>query len=160
MGYTARDVMNSEVLSVSPEEPLLQVHRLFVDEEITGAPVVDQDGRVLGVISSADLLRAVAEDHEAASASPTYFRELLEFSGPDWGSTPEDFQDRLAQLTAADAMTEQVISVEPDAPLSEVARLLRFHRVHRVLVEEEGRLAGIITTFDLIGLLEKGGALP
>jgi len=157
MVRTARDVMQTHVISVSPEEPLVNVHRLFVEEEITGAPVVDADGRVLGVVSSADLLRAVVEEEESATADPRYFRDLLEFSGPDWGSVPEDFQDRLAQLRAEDAMSPEPITVTPDTPISEVARTLRFHRIHRLLVEEEGRLAGIVTSFDLIGLLEKEG---
>lgn len=156
MEKTARDIMQTHVLSVSPEEPLVNVHRLFVEEEITGAPVVDSDGRVLGVLSSADLLRAVVEEEESATADPRYFRDFLEFSGPDWGSVPEDFQDRLAQLRAEDAMSAAPITVTPDTPVSEVARTLRFHRIHRLLVQEEGRLAGIITSFDLIGLLEKG----
>jgi len=157
MAKTARDVMQSHVISVSPEEPLVNVHRLFVEEEITGAPVVDSDGRVLGVLSSADLLRAVVEEEESATADPRYFRDFLEFSGPDWGSVPEDFQDRLAQLRAEDAMSPEPITVTPDTPISEVARTLRFHRIHRLLVEEGGRLAGIVTSFDLIGLLEKEG---
>jgi CBS domain-containing protein len=156
MASVARDLMQTDVVSVSPEERLVDVHRLFVEEEITGAPVVDEDGRVVGIISSADLLRAVVEGHDAAAASPIYYRDLLEFSGPDWASMPEDFQDRLAQLSAADAMTENVITVAPDAPLSEVARTLRFHKIHRVLVAEEGRLVGLISSFDLIGLIEKG----
>jgi len=157
MAKTARDVMQTHVISVSPEEPLVNVHRLFVEEEITGAPVVDGDGRVLGVVSSVDLLRAVVEEEDSATSDPRYFRDFLEFSGPDWGAVPEDFQDRLAQLRAEDAMSPEPITVAPDAPISEVARTLRFHRIHRLLVEEEGRLAGIVTSFDLIGLLEKEG---
>lgn len=156
MAKTARDIMQTHVLSVAPEEPLVNVHRLFVEEEITGAPVVDSDGRVLGVLSSADLLRAVVEEEESATADPRYFRDFLEFSGPDWGSVPEDFQDRLSQLRAEDAMSAEPVTVTPDASIAEVAGTLRFHRIHRLLVQEEGRLAGIITTFDLIGLLEKG----
>jgi len=157
MAKTARDVMQTHVISVSPEEPLVNVHRLFVEEEITGAPVVDGDGRVLGVVSSADLLRAVVEEEDSATSDPRYFRDFLEFSGPDWGAVPEDFQDRLAQLRAEDAMSPEPITVTPDAPISEVARTLRFHRIHRLLVEEQGRLAGIVTSFDLMGLLEKEG---
>jgi CBS domain-containing protein len=156
MARTARDVMQRDVISVSPEEPLVDVQRLFVEEEINGAPVVDQDGRVVGLISSADLLRAVAEGHEAGASAPVYYRELLEFSGPDWGAMPQDFQDRLSQLTAADAMSEEVVSVPPDTPVEEVAHTLRRQRIHRVLVADEGRLVGLISTFDLIGLLEKG----
>lgn len=156
MARTARDIMQTHVVAVSPEEPLLEVQRLFVEEEISGAPVIDEDGRVLGVLSSTDLLRAVSEEEQGAAATPQYFRELVEFSGPDWGMVPEDFQNRLAQLTAADAMSEQVISVGPDAGIAEIARTLRFHRIHRVLVQQDGRLLGLVSGFDLIGLLEKG----
>jgi CBS domain-containing protein len=152
----ARDVMQTQVVTVEPELPLVDVHRLFVEEEITGAPVVDDEGRLLGVISSTDLLRAVEEEHESASSEPHYFREWLEFSGPDWARAPQDFQDRLASLTVADAMTRGGIHVPPETPVAEVAGLMRRHRIHRVLVVEKDLLVGILTTFDLVGLLEKG----
>jgi CBS domain-containing protein len=152
----ARDVMQTHLVTVEPELPLVDVHRLFVEEEITGAPVVDETGRLVGVISSTDLLRAVEEEHESASAEPHYFREWLEFSGPDWARAPSDFQDRLAALTVEDAMTRGGITVDPETPAGEVAALMRRHRVHRVLVVERELLVGIVTTFDLIGLLEKG----
>lgn len=156
MNALARDVMQSHVVTVEAELPLLDVHRLFVEEEITGAPVVDEVGRLVGVISSSDLLRAVEQEHESATSEPHYFREWLEFSGPDWARATADFQDRLASLTVADAMTRGGISVAPEAPITEVAGLMRRHRVHRVLVVEKGLLVGILTTFDLVGLLEKG----
>jgi len=152
----ARDVMQTQLVTVEPELPLIDVHRLFVEEEITGAPVVDETGRLLGVISSTDLLRAVEEEHGSASSEPHYFREWLEFSGPDWAGAPSDFQDRLASLTVDDAMTRGGITVAPETPIVEVAGLMRRHRVHRVLVVENEALVGILTTFDLIGLLEKG----
>ncbi len=155
MSVLARDLMQTHVLSVSPETRLLDVHRLFVEEEIHGAPVVSDEGTVIGVITTLDLLRAVEEEHETAASAPVYFRELLEFSGPDWGAPPEDLQDRLAQLSVADAMTEEVVTVPADAPIAEVARTLRRQHVHRVLVVEDGRLAGILSSFDLISLLEK-----
>lgn len=156
MAQTARDLMQREVITVGPGTPLLEVHRLFLEEEITGAPVVEDDGRVVGVVSSSDLLRAVEEEYEAPRSDPTYFREIQTFSGPDWTQHwPADFQDRLAERTAADVMTAEVLFVAPDATIAEVARELRRHRVHRVLVAEEGRLVGIISTFDLVALLEK-----
>lgn len=153
----ARDVMQSDVVSVSPEASLLDVHRLLLEEEIGGAPVVDDEGRVLGVISARDLLRAVQEEYAAGAAvtAPTYFREELPYSGPDWLNAPEDFQDRMSATTAADAMVRDVISVEPDASIAEVARRMRERRIHRVFVMEEEELIGVITTFDLVGLLER-----
>ncbi len=160
MPLLARDLMQRQVLTVSPETPLLDVHRLFVEEEINGAPVVGDDGIVIGVISSHDLLRAVEEEHETGAAMPIYFRDHLEFSGPDWVSAPEDMQDRLAQLSVADAMTDQIVTVDVQASVAEVARTMRRNRIHRVLVVEDGRLVGILSTFDLVSVLEKeaGGA--
>jgi CBS domain-containing protein len=134
------------------------VHQLFVEEEIHGAPVISDDGRVMGVISSADLIRAVFETHESGGETTNYLRDVMEFSGPDWSrSLPEDFQDRLSELRASDYMTESLVSVAPGASVSEVARLMRENQVHRVLVIEDGGLLGIVSSFDLVGVLEKEG---
>ena len=157
MTLSARDVMQPDVVSVAPEAALLEVHRLFVQEEIGGAPVVDDEGRVLGVISAKDLLRAVQEqyDSSAAANAPEYFREELPYSGPDWLAAPEDFQDRMASMTAADAMVRGVITVPPRATVHEIARRMREQRIHRVFVVSGEELVGIVTTFDLVRLLEK-----
>ena len=155
MARTARDVMQTYLISVNPETPLLEVHRLFVDEEINGAPVVDETGRLLGVISSVDLLRAVEEEHDAASADSSYLRDFLEVSGPDWQGGSDDFQARLGERTVSDAMTRGGITVTPDAAISDVAATLRKHRIHRVFVVDGEQLCGVISTFDLVALLEK-----
>jgi len=147
--------MQTYLISVNPETPLLEVHRLFVDEEINGAPVVDETGRLLGVISSVDLLRAVEEEHDAASAGSSHVREFLELSGPDWQEESDDFKNRLAERTVADAMTRGGITVTPETPISEVAATLRKHRIHRVFVVDGEQLCGVISTFDLVALLEK-----
>jgi CBS domain-containing protein len=156
MALCARDVMQTAVATIECDATLLDAHRLFVEEEIHGAPVVDADGAVVGVISTLDLLRAVRDEHESAASEPSYYREFLPFSGPDWGSGPEDFQDRLSQRTVGEAMTESVVSVAPDASIPEIAGALRQNRIHRVLVADAGRLLGIVSTFDLVALLEKG----
>jgi len=155
MAQLARDVMQEDVVTVSPDLPLLEVHELFVSDEIHGAPVVSEDGKILGVISSADLLRAVADVHASAGVEANYLRDLVEFSSPDWIPQPEDFQDRLRQVFVRDVMTTSVVEVAPDAPVSEVARALCENRVHRVLVVDAGRLVGIISTFDLVNVLRK-----
>jgi CBS domain-containing protein len=151
----AREIMETQILSVSPETPLVQVQRLFVEEAIHGAPVVGSDGRVRGVITSADLHRAVLEEHDGPGGQSAYLREVLEFSSPDWSGMPDDFQDRLSQLRAEDFMTADVVSVPPDATVAEVARVISHARVHRVCVVEDDELIGIISTFDLVAVLEK-----
>jgi CBS domain-containing protein len=151
----ARDVMETRVISIDAAASLLDAYRLFVEEEISGAPVVDEDGRVLGVVSARDLLRATDEERDTAVVQTSYFRDVTEFSGPDWGASPEDFQDRLAERTVAEVMSPDAIVVAPDASIAEVASTLRRHRVHRVLVTEGDRLVGLISSLDLVALLEK-----
>lgn len=158
MARTAESVMQSSVVSVTPETPLAEVQRLFVEEEIHGAPVVDDEGAILGVITSQDLLRVVNEERDTAVVDANYMRDELEFSGPDWTLVPEDFQDRLANLRASDAMTDQVVTVRRNTSIAEVASTMRQHRIHRVFVLENGTLAGVISTFDLLECLEKGGS--
>lgn len=155
MALTARQVMQTHVVSVAPEDPLSSVHRLFVEEDITGAPVVDDQERIVGVISATDLMRAAADEHDTARADLAYFRENLEFSGPELSDAPEDYLDRLGERRVEECMSDQIVQVTPDATIPEVARTIRSQQVHRVMVVEDDRLVGIISTFDLVGLLEK-----
>jgi len=154
MALIAKSMMSTRVLSVSPETPLVNVHRIFVEEEIHGAPVVDETNAIQGVISSADLLRAVVQEREAGGADSGYLREMMEFSSSGWQTMPDDFQDRLAQLRVEDFMTRDVVSVAPDTPIAEVAQSMRRDRVHRVFVVDGEALVGVISALDLVALLE------
>jgi CBS domain-containing protein len=158
MKRTAESVMQSSVASVSPETPLADVQRLFVEAEIHGAPVVDEDGTVVGVITSGDLLRAAEQERDTAVVDSDYFRDTLEFSGPDWSGVPADFQDRLSNLSAQDVMTPKAITVSRGAPVAAVAEVLRKNRVHRVFVVDAGILVGVVSTFDLLECLERNEA--
>jgi CBS domain-containing protein len=153
MAVTAEEIMTDSVVSVSPEATLLEVLRMFVEEEIHGAPVVGEDGKLQGVITTMDLMRAQENEHGAVTASNDYLRELLEFSAPDWPGDLVDFQDRLSDRTVREVMTKQVIAVPREAPVADVARCLREHRIHRVWVEHNGRLCGVISTLDMMELI-------
>lgn len=153
MATTAADVMQRSVVVLSPEDSLLDAHRLFIEEEIHGAPVVDDEERVIGVLSSTDLLRAVSEEHESAGfASNPVFRETREFGPPIW-TVPEDFQDRLANRTVGEVMTAGACTVEETTRASAVARLLSEQRIHRVWVVRKGCPVGVVSTLDLLPLV-------
>jgi CBS domain-containing protein len=130
----ARDVMQSDIITINPETRVLDIHRMFVEEEIHGAPVVDDDGVVCGVVSSLDLLRIVRDELE-----------------PDAG---ED------GLTAKDAMSRELVSVPSTATVAEIANVMRSQRIHRVLVIDDKELVGVITTFDLLQVLISHAPLP
>lgn len=151
MAQTARDIMQTHIVTLGPSDPLASVQRLFFEEEIHGAPVVDDEGRVLGILTSMDLIRAAAEQNESGRAGPAatdYLAELLETS--DWAA---ELESDFGGQTAADVMTPDPISIGPDASVPDVARALCDHRVHRVLVVENSQLRGIISSFDLVALL-------
>jgi CBS domain-containing protein len=132
---TARDLMQTDVLSVTPETPLVDVHRLFLEEEIHGAPVIDDSGRVRGVISSNDLLRAVLD--------------------------AEDGTTRHTEMIAEDIMARELVSIPSNTPVAEIARVMRGQRIHRVLVIDDGELLGLVTTFDLMRAFDDAApALP
>lgn len=152
----AQDVMTKSVISVDPEASLLSVLRLFVEEDIHGAPVVDGEGRIVGSVTTSDLLRAQEDEHDTAWASSDYLRDVLEFSAGSEAGGASDFQDRLAQRRVDEVMTDGAVRVGLDAPVAEVARELREHRIHRVWVEDRGRLCGVISTLDLMPVIEKG----
>ena len=151
----AKDVMTESVVSVSADSSLADVLRLFVEEGIHGAPVVDDAERIVGSVSSMDLLRAEDEERDTAWATSDYLREFVEFSSPDWSCDLSDFQNRLAQRKVSDVMTPHAVTVSRTAGIDEVARCLREHRVHRVWVADGDRLFGVISALDLMPVLEK-----
>ncbi len=153
MTKTVADVMQHSVVSLSPEHSLLDAHRLLVEEGIHGAPVVNETGEVVGVVSSTDLLRAVTEEHESGGfASDPSFTEAREF-GPSIWTVPEDFQDRLSNRTVGEVMTEGACTVEETERARTVAELLHSRRIHRVWVLKEGRPAGVVSALDLMPLV-------
>lgn len=122
-----RDLMQRDVMSVNPSAALIDVSRLFVAEEIHGAPVIDEEQRALrGVVSTADLLRASVEDDDLGEAT-----------------------DR----TVADIMVRDVVTVAPDASIAEAAQLMRSQRIHRLIVVENHEVIGVLSTFDVIAAL-------
>jgi CBS domain-containing protein len=156
MPKTARDVMRTHVLTLSPEALLTDVQRLFHEESIHGAPVVDEVGQVVGVLSSGDLLRVAAEGNDVAPTEPTHYRNDLDLSHFEWERAPADLSAQFGEATVADAMTSGVVDVSPDTPVADVARCMVECRIHRVVVVEEGKLCGLVSTFDLVGLLAEG----
>lgn len=143
----ARDFMQTDVLMIRPDTSIIDIHKLFVEEEIHGAPVVDGDGVVRGVVSTLDLLRAVNEETEPDPVRQSYFRN-------EWLLVPDELPGRLHDVKASDVMTRELVVVRPDTPIVEAARLMREQRVHRVLVVDNHELVGVLTTFDLLRAFE------
>lgn len=135
----AADLMKRDPITIRPDAPYLEIQRLFVQAQIGGAPVVDEAGHVHGLITSADLLRAVDELCD-------------EDLDPEESESEDALWQGLGELTAHMLATPDPVWVAPDTPVAEVARCMREEGVHRVLVGTDGRLEGILTAFDLLVL--------
>lgn len=149
---TARDIMRSQVVTVSYADPLSEVERVLGEHRISGAPVVDAAGRIVGVVSIKDLIERYAEDPDShpRRGHGYYHMSSEELDDEDYDSfeVPEE-----AEETAADVMTSEVYSVPASASLKEIAAAMARHRVHRVLVEDEGRHVGLISTMEILECL-------
>ncbi len=134
-----KDVMTREVVTVEPWTPLREVARLMVDRRVSGLPVVDEDGSVIGVVSEGDIL--VKERGQVGERS--LFDHLLEVNGSE--GVKHDAQD------AANAMTSPAVTIRPDRAVSEAAALMLDRCVNRLpVVDHHGALLGIVTRADLV----------
>lgn len=149
----AADLMNSEVLTVSQGMPVTELAEYLTSNEISGAPVVDDDGKLVGVVSLVDVVASASSDEDVVSerGNPEFY--LRELSGSYTGDEIRRLHVQAGSMVVAEIMTPSIYAVEEDATVSEVASLMLRAHLHRVLVTRSGELVGIITSSDLLGLL-------
>jgi CBS domain-containing protein len=148
VAWLAEDIMNPDVLTVKTNMLVRDLAHFLSEHEISGAPVTDESGRPIGVVSVMDIVSvdsAGPRDRISAyyvNAVENRFR-VEEIRG--LGVEPEG-------LKVEDIMTPIVISVGRDAPVSQIARMMLADHIHRVIVREGESIAGIVTTFDMLRL--------
>lgn len=174
---TVREVMHTEVVTVSLDTSARQLARLLSDEEISGVPVLDGNGKLAGVVSQTDLVRLAAQESDIHLSASALRGEAERLRDPDeepeepdpYGYfLPEDtpfsvrsFLDALPEsdfdtVTVGEIMTPAAFSVPPDMTLRELAGFLARGRIHRALVVEGERLLGIVTSNDVLRVVSEG----
>ena len=150
----AADIMQTNVITVTEDAPLSEVETLLSENRITGMPVTDEAGALVGVISITDLIERYTED---ADARPRRGRGFYDVS--TYGLEEEDLETfevpKESEETAGSLMTAEVLTVKSDLTLRLVAREMVRHKVHRLLVNEGRKTVGIITTMDLLRAASK-----
>jgi CBS domain-containing protein len=136
------DVMTPNVLSVPPEESVGTVAQLMLQKRISGVPVIDDGGNLVGIVSEGDFLRRAETGTGRRRPRWTEF-----FMGP--GRLADEYV-RLSGRKVRDVMTHEVRTVPPDAPLEEVVRLMERHNIKRVPVVDNGKVVGIVTRANLL----------
>jgi CBS domain-containing protein len=153
MAETVRDVMDASPETVNVDTNVEDVVRLLHDNELPGVPVLDGDGKLAGIVTEADL---ILPDDQGDLHIPHYINL---FGGTVFLEPLGRFEKRLRKAfasTAADMMTADPDTVAPDASIKEAARLVHESGHNRLpVVEDDGRLVGIITRVDLLGALSR-----
>jgi len=149
---TAADLMNPRVLTVRDDLTVRELANVLVENEISGAPVEDHSGKLVGVVSLTDIAAALADDEEPDGERGDFFLSEWEDDGMSREEIEELGLDE-AELTVGEIMTPEVFTVREDTPVSEIAEAMIQNHVHRILVTREDRVVGIISTSDLLGLL-------
>ena len=143
----AKHVMVREVISVTPETPVDEIARLFVEHGISGVPVIDAERRVVGMVTDSELFLKEKGIPFSAVKLPSLFRQWVD---------PAHLADIYAQAkhhTAADVMSENPVCVNMDDDIGQVAWVMAQNDVNHVPVVRQGVLAGFISRIDLIRYL-------
>jgi CBS-domain-containing membrane protein len=138
----ARDVMATPVITVKPSSLVQDVARLLLGRRISAVPVIDDDGRLVGIVSEGDLIRRAEVGTERRHS---WWLRLL--TGSD--ALAGDYVKAHAR-SVADIMTRDVITVGPETPLSEIATLLERKAIKRVPVVQDGQVVGIVSRANLV----------
>lgn len=146
MPQTVADLMNHDVLTVLPTTPLSQAIQILVDRQISGLPVVNDAGKLVGVISESDLMW-----REKGLDRPPYIMFLdsvIYLQNP--AKHDRDLHKVLGQ-TVGEVMTSHAISITADATIPTAARIMHEKKIHRLpVVDTENRPIGIITQGDIV----------
>ena len=148
----AADVMTPRVITIDPDSSVADAARRMLENRISGMPVVDASGRLVGMISEGDLL------HRAEMGTERRRRSwwLMFFTTPSAGA---DEYVKSYGRKVGDVMSRSVVSVGPDTSLDEIVRVLEKNRIKRVPVVQDGKVLGIVSRANLLHVLASAAEL-
>lgn len=144
---TAQDIMTKDVITISKDSTLADLSKLLLKNKISGVPVIDEEGRLVGMATDADIIR---EDMEPIF--PFYFDPLVINYGyiENIEKYQKDMKEHL-ETRIEEVMARRVKTVHKDTPISDVARIIVRNKINRVpVVDENNKLLGIIARSDII----------
>ena len=146
-----RALMNPDIMTVADEMTTDELARYLTEREISGAPVVDSQGHLIGVVSMTDITRTMAEPSDfASSRSSDFYRDVAA------DLTLEDLGQRYVEERAVivrDVMTPVIHQVPVTASVAEAARMMVDQHIHRLVVTQGKEPVGIITSMDLLKMV-------
>ena len=141
----AKDIMTRDVITVHPETSVEEVGRLFIERHISGAPVIDEAGHLYGIITESDLINRERPFH-----IPTIVQILDAIIPLTRYSQIEKEIEQAASMFVGQICTREVITVDEETTVQELAEIMTVQKKHLIPVVKEGKIAGIIAKRDII----------
>lgn len=141
----AKDIMTRDVITVKPTTTIEELARIFIEKKVSGAPVVDDNDNVIGIVTENDLISQNKRLH-----IPTVVRLFDAFIMLESPSRIEKEIKKIAAVTVADICVRDVITVAEDTPVEDIATIMSEKKVHLIPVVEGKKVRGIIGKIDLI----------
>ena len=151
----AKDIMTTNVVTVAPDARVAEIAALLLERRISGVPVVDADGRILGIVSEGDLMRRAEGETERRHS---WWLDLMASSEESAAAYVKTHG-----MHAEDVMTRSPITVGEEMPVRDVAEILEKRHIKRVPVVRDGKIVGIVSRANLLQGLAAGankGAVP
>lgn len=144
----AKDIMSTKVITVLPETPITEAAQLLIEKHLNGLPVVDQGGRLTGIICQEDLIF-----QQKKIPIPSFFTVLDSLIPLSSEKSIEKEVKKIAAVTVANAMTPDPVTVDPDAGIEDIASIMIKNDIHSLPVLDQGKLVGIIGKEDILKTL-------
>lgn len=146
---TAKEIMSVDVVTVTTETSLKDLAHKFVETRFSNMPVLDAEGKLVGLISETDLIEQQKPLH-----IPTV---MALFDGVFYLDSEKRFKgevDRVTATTVGELCSTRLVTCAPETPLREIAALMTKHKAHLIPVVEAGKLLGVVARLDLIRAME------
>ena len=140
----AKDIMTTNVITVKPETPIRELARIVVENKISGVPVVNDEGLIVGIVTEHDLISQNKRLH-----IPTVIRLFDFFYIPNQKEIEHEIKS-MSAATVGEICSKDVITVTEDAPLDEIATYIAEKKIHLIPVVRDGKLIGIIGKYDIV----------
>ena len=151
---SARELMSTNILSVYEGWSIQRLANFFLNHNISGAPVIESDHELVGVVSISDIFRFENADESVKSeALRVCYQERTGTDIVNRHDLAEWSKNAQQSCTVHQIMARQVISVDVDDTLGEIAAMMLENDIHRIFVTEDSRIVGVITTSDILRVL-------
>jgi CBS domain-containing protein len=145
----AKDIMTRDVITIRPEATVEELARLLIEHRISGVPVIDNSGKLVGIVTENDLITQNKRLH-----IPTIIRLFDAYIMLGSGKMEEEIR-KMAAATVGDICTRDVVTVDEDTTIEDIATIMSERKIHLLPVIKDDRVVGIIGKADVVGVMTR-----